>query len=99
MYEQRITKECIMATNTIVSTRIDQEIKQEAAATLKGVGMTISDAIRLMLTRVAREHVLPFEPHKPNAETIKAMREADAGIGLKSFNTVEELMADLNAED
>ena len=88
-----------MAANAIVSTRINQEIKREAAATLKEVGMTISDAIRLMLTRVAREHVLPFDPHKPNAETIKAMRELDAGIGVKSCNTVEELMAELNAQD
>lgn len=88
-----------MVTNAIVSTRIDIEIKKEAAATLEGIGMTISDAIRLMLVRVAREHALPFEPHRPNAETVKAMRNVDEGIGLKRFDTVEELMADLNAED
>ena len=51
-----------------------------------------------MLTRVAREKALPFEPLVPNIDTIEAMKEARNG-GLKSFATVEDLMADLNAED
>ena len=51
-----------------------------------------------MLTRVAREKALPFDPLVPNAVTIEAMMEARRG-GLKSFATVEDLMADLNAED
>ena len=62
------------------------------------MGLTVSDAFRILLTRVAREKALPFEPLVPNAETIAAMREARRG-GLPSFTTVEELMADLNAED
>ena len=50
------------------------------------------------LTRVAHEKALPFEPLVPNIDTIEAMKEARRG-GLKSFATVEDLMADLNAED
>jgi len=51
-----------------------------------------------MLTRIAREKALPFEPLVPNATTIAAMKEARQG-GLKSFGTVQDLMADLNADD
>ena len=87
-----------MSANAIVQARIDRAIKDEAAAVLAAMGLTISDAMRLMLTRVAREHALPFDPLIPNAQTIAAMREARVG-GLASFATVEELMADLNADD
>jgi len=47
---------------------------------------------------VAREKALPFEPLIPNAETIQAMKEARRG-SLPSFANVDELMADVNAED
>ncbi len=62
------------------------------------MGLTVSDAFRLLLTRVAREKALPFEPLVPNAETVEAMKEARRG-GLKSLDTVEDLMTDLNADD
>ena len=87
-----------MSANAVVQARIDQETKDEAALVLAAMGLTISDAVRLMLVRVARDKVLPFEPLSPNAETIEAMREARTG-GLPSFDSVEALMADLNAED
>ncbi|MEK9499299.1 type II toxin-antitoxin system RelB/DinJ family antitoxin [Photorhabdus sp. P32] len=87
-----------MATNQLVQTRIDGEIKAEAAAVLAAMGLTVSDAVRMMLTRVAREKVLPFEPLIPNETTIAAMKEARKGRG-KSFSTVKDLMADLNADD
>ena len=90
--------ETIMAANQLVQTRIDGAIKEEAAAVLAAMGLTVSDAVRLMLTKVAREHALPFDPLIPNATTIAAMREARAG-GLKSFDSVDALMADLHAED
>ena len=62
------------------------------------MGLTVSDAFRLLLTRIAREKKLPFEPLTPNETTIAAMREARAG-NLRSFDSVEALMADLHAED
>ena len=55
-------------------------------------------SFRIMLTRVAREKELPFEPLIPNETTIAAMREARAG-NLKSFDSVGALMADLHSED
>lgn len=86
-----------MAANAVVRARIDEHIKEEAATVLATMGLTVSDAFRIMLTRVAREKALPFEPLVPNAETIEAMKEARRG-NLPSFKTVNDLMADLNAD-
>jgi DNA-damage-inducible protein J len=86
-----------MSANAVVRARIDEHIKNEAAAVLASVGLTVSDAFRLMLTRVAREKALPFEPLIPNEETIEAMREARKGK-LPAFQSIEALMADLNAD-
>jgi DNA-damage-inducible protein J len=87
-----------MSANAVVRARIDEHIKEEATIVLASMGLTVSDAFRIMLTRIAREKSLPFEPLVPNAETIEAMKEARRG-NLPSFTTVEDLMADLNAED
>lgn len=87
-----------MTANAVVRARIDEHIKEEAATVLASMGLTVSDAFRIMLTRIAKEKALPFEPLVPNAETIEAMKEARRG-NLPSFKTVSALMADLNAED
>jgi DNA-damage-inducible protein J len=88
-----------MASNSVVRARIDEHIKEEAAAVLATMGLTVSDAFRLMLTRVAQEKMLPFEPLIPNAETIKAMNQARSGKGLAKLNSVVVLIADLYAGD
>lgn len=86
------------AADSTVRARIDLATKAEAAAVLASMGMSVSDAIRIMLTKIAREHSLPFDV-RPNAETIAAMEEARRG-NLPSFATVSDLMADLRrAED
>ncbi len=87
-----------MAANAVVRARIDEQIKDEAAVVLAAIGLTVSDAFRIMLTRVAREKALPFEPLIPNATTIKAMKNARQGK-TKAFATVKDLMADLDADD
>ena len=87
-----------MAANALVQTRIDSAVKDEAAAVLAAMGLTVSDAVRLLLTKIAHEHALPFDPLIPNAKTIAAMREVRRG-NLPSFTTVDELMSDLNAPD
>ncbi len=87
-----------MVSNALVSTRIDKKVKADAAIVLEAMGLTVSDAVRMLLTRIAREGALPFEPLVPNAETIAAMKEARAGK-LAEFNTIDDLMADLNADD
>jgi len=87
-----------MSENTVVRARIDEHIKEEASTVLAAMGLTVSDAFRILLTRIAREKALPFEPLVPNETTIAAMREARAG-NLKGFDSVEALMSDLHAKD
>ncbi|PCI61580.1 MAG: type II toxin-antitoxin system antitoxin, RelB/DinJ family [Gammaproteobacteria bacterium] len=87
-----------MAANAVVRARIDEQIKKEAIVVLASIGLTVSDAVRLMLTRVAKEKALPFEPLIPNDETIQAMQDARDGK-MESFDSIESLMADLNADD
>lgn len=88
-----------MATNTVVRARIDEHIKEEASIVLATMGLTVSDAFRIMLTRVAHDKALPFEPLVPNAVTIQAMKDTRRRVNKKSFNSVDALMADLNADD
>jgi DNA-damage-inducible protein J len=87
-----------MAANALVQTRINGVVKDQAATVLAAMGLTVSDAVRLMLTRVAHDKALPFEPLIPNAQTIAAMQEARDGK-LTSFASVNALMADLDADD
>jgi DNA-damage-inducible protein J len=87
-----------MASDTVVRARIDGQVKERAARVLADMGLSVSDAIRLLLVRVAAEKALPFDIRVPNAETRAAMAELEKGAG-KSFDTVAELIADLNAED
>ncbi len=87
-----------MAESAVVRARIDARTKEEAAAVLAAMGLTVSDAFRMLLVRVAKEKALPFEPLSPNAQTIRAMREARKGKA-RAFAGVEDLMADLNAKD
>jgi DNA-damage-inducible protein J len=87
-----------MATTEMVHVRIDKRTKAKAAKALAAMGLSVSDAVRVLLTRVATEKALPFEVKAPNAATAAAMQEARNG-GLRSFRNVSHLMADLNAED
>jgi DNA-damage-inducible protein J len=82
----------------MVHVRIDKRIKTKAAKTLASMGLSVSDAVRVLLTRVAAEKALPFEVRVPNATTVAAIREARSGK-LPSFRRVSDLMADLNADD
>jgi DNA-damage-inducible protein J len=88
----------MIAADTYVRARIDTKTKKRAANALQAMGLSISDAIRLLMMRVADERRLPFEVKAPNAVTRKAMAELEAGKG-KRFASVEALMADLHADD
>ena len=82
----------------LVQARIDGAVKEEASAVLAAMGLTVSGALRLLLTKVAHEKALPFAPLVPNAVTIEAMREAHRG-NLPQFASVEELLDDLHVDD
>jgi DNA-damage-inducible protein J len=85
------------AMSTVVRARVDARIKEEASAVLARMGLSVSDVFRILLTRVAREKALPFEPLAPNAATIEAMTEARRG-NLETV-TLDELQAVLDADD
>jgi DNA-damage-inducible protein J len=88
-----------MATaDSVVRARIEPQLKKRATAVLAEMGLSVSDAIRLLLTRVAAEEALPFEVRTPNAGTRAAMKAAEAGE-TRSFDSIDDLMADLNAGD
>jgi len=84
--------------DTYVRARIDTITKERAADALEAMGLSISDAIRLLMLRVADERRLPFEVKVPNATTRKGIAELEAGKG-KSFDSLNALIADLNAND
>lgn len=86
-----------MPANALVQTRIDPVVKDEAAAVLAAMGLTVSDAVRMLLTRVAREKALPFDPLAPNEATIAAMRDARAGH-LEAV-TLDQLRAAIREAD
>jgi len=84
--------------DTYVRARIDTDTKERAADALEAMGLSISDAIRLLMLRVADERRLPFEVRVPNASTRKAIAELEAGKGRR-FASVKALMKDLHADD
>ena len=86
-----------MATTSMVHVRVDKQIKLDATETLASMGLSISDAVRVFLTRVVVEKQLPFTLKVPNPETHAAMIEADAiAIRRKArFATADELFNDI----
>jgi DNA-damage-inducible protein J len=87
-----------MPENAVVRARIDERIKNEAAAVLGAMGLTVSDAFRLLMVRIAKDKALPFAPLVPNEETIEAMKAARRGE-LVTVGSTDELLASLNADD
>ncbi len=86
-----------MSATTMIHIRVDEKIKAEAASTLAAMGLTVSDAVRVFLTRVVAEQQMPFVIKVPNAKTRAAMAEADemANAHHARFETAQELFDDL----
>ncbi len=83
-----------MSSSDLVRARIDSATKASATAALAAMGLSVSDAIRMLLRRVADEQRLPFDVIVPNAETRGAIAELEAGKG-KRFKSAEALFDDL----
>ena len=84
-----------MATDTTVRARIDERTKKQAARVLRDLGLSMSDAVRLMLVRVAAEKALPFDVKVPNATTARALRKADKGKDLVRSKNAADLFGKL----
>lgn len=87
-----------MAVTTVVEARVEEDIRQKAEVILALEGLTVSDALRMILVSTVQDGAMPRYLLRPNATTLEAIDAMDRGE-YKSFNTVEELMADLNADD
>jgi DNA-damage-inducible protein J len=83
-----------MAADAVVRARIDAATKIKAAAALAAMGLSISDAIRLLMLRVADERRLPFDIKAPNAATAQAIEELAQGKG-KRFKDADALFKDI----
>ena len=83
-----------MPTTTMVHVRVEEHIKTQATETLAAMGLTVSDAVRVFLTRVVADQELPFALNTPKAATRIAMREARK-IGKARFASAQALINDL----
>lgn len=88
--------------NTVIQTRIDTETRQNAERILKAMGLTLNDGIRIFLKQVIHSNAMPFQPHLtsvPNERVQQAMRNVLEGKDLISFDSLDDVMNYLRAED
>lgn len=83
-----------MTVNSVVRARISEELKQQATSVLAGMGLTVSDAVRILLTKVAKEKTLPFDL-TPNALTVETLRKSERGEDLHFAKDAASLFEDL----
>lgn len=83
-----------MSTDTVIRARIETATKERAAAALEAMGLSISDAIRLLMVRIAEEQRFPFDVKVPNATTRKAIEQLEKGKGKRSASA-RALLKDL----
>jgi DNA-damage-inducible protein J len=86
-----------MAQTSMLHVRIDDELKAQAGLALESMGMSVSDAVRILLTRVVSDQAFPLELKVPNAQTRLAMEEARAIMQANAarFDSVGALIDDL----
>lgn len=84
-----------MAATAFVRARVDENLKNEAAAVLAEMGLTVSDVVRIALTKIAREKVLPFEMHVPNALTAETLAKSERGEELQHARDADDLFDQL----
>ena len=86
-----------MAHSTMLHVRVDEEIKTQASEALATMGLSVSDAVRILLKRVVNDQAFPLELKVPNAETRAAMEEARVMVKAKAarFASADVLIDDL----
>jgi len=87
-----------MAVSRMVQARVPGDIQDAANAVIRASGLTVSDVVRVLMTRIAQDKRIPSALFRPNAETLAAFAEIERG-GLKQFDSVDDLFADLHAQD
>lgn len=87
-----------MAVSRMVQARVPGEIQDAANAVIRASGLTVSDVVRVLMTRIAQDKKIPTALFQPNPETLAAFAEVERGEG-KKFDSVDDLMANLHADD
>jgi DNA-damage-inducible protein J len=80
--------------NSVVRARVSEQVKEEASEVLAGMGLTVSDAVRILLTRVAKERALPFDLG-PNQETADSLRKSQSGEDIHFADDLDDLFNQL----
>lgn len=84
-----------MAATAFVRARIDEKLKNEAAAVLADMGLTVSDVVRIALTKIAKEKALPFDMHIPNALTAETLEKSERGEDVHNARDANDLFNQL----
>ena len=84
-----------MAATAFVRARIDEGLKDEAAAVLAEMGLTVSDVVRIVLTKVAKDKALPFEMRVPNKLTIETLSKSERGEDVHQAKDATDLFEKL----
>lgn len=84
-----------MAATAFVRARIDETLKNEAAAVLSGMGLTVSDVVRIALTKIAKEKALPFDMRVPNAKTAETLAKSERGEDVHHAKDANDLFGQL----
>jgi DNA-damage-inducible protein J len=85
-----------MATNAFVRARIDEKLKADAAAVLADMGLTVSDVVRIVLTKVAKDKALPFEMRIPNKLTAETLTKSERGEEVFKAKNAKDLFKQLD---
>jgi DNA-damage-inducible protein J len=84
-----------MAATALVRARIDETLKREAAAVLAEMGLTVSDVVRIVLTKVAKDKALPFEMRIPNKLTAETLAKSERGEDIHQAKDANDLFGQL----
>jgi DNA-damage-inducible protein J len=84
-----------MTATAFVRARIDETLKAEAAAVLAEMGLTVSDVVRIVLTKVAKDKALPFEMRVPNKLTAQTLATSERGEDVHHAKDARDLFEQL----
>ncbi|MBK1665882.1 type II toxin-antitoxin system antitoxin, RelB/DinJ family [Rhodospirillum rubrum] len=84
-----------MAATAFIRARIDENLKDEATKILATMGLTVSDFVRIGLTKVVQEKGLPFEMRAPNQLTVETLAKSERGEDLHPFDNADAMFKDL----
>jgi DNA-damage-inducible protein J len=98
LYYSETQRRSIMTVSRMVQARVPGDIQDIANQVIQASGLTVSDVVRVLMTRIAQDKIIPPGLFQPNEETLAAFAEVERG-GLKRFDSVDDLFADLHAKD